>query len=86
MMKVKKLNDDHIDFIEICLRENPELTSREMCNKKKSVFGINVSVTTVRRTRVTMGWTSRNTRYCQTVRSANIPKRFEHALNCIKNN
>ena len=50
------------------------------------MFDVKVSVSTVRRTRVMMGWISKTTQYCQTVRGANIPKRFDHALQCMKTN
>jgi hypothetical protein len=86
MVKAKKLNDDHLDYIEICLKENPELTSRELCVKLQCVFGVALSISTMRSTRERLLWQSKHTRYCQTVRQANIKKRLDHTILCMKRN
>ena len=39
----KKINDDHVSFIDMCLRENNELTCSELAWKIKEVFSVNVS-------------------------------------------
>ena len=50
------------------------------------MFGVKVSVSNVRCTRIMIRWISKTTQYCQTVRGANIPKRFDQALHCINTN
>jgi len=33
-----------------------------------------------------MGWINKNTKYCQTIRTKNLTKRFDHAIGCIQSN
>ena len=80
----KKLNDDHVSFIDTCLRGNNELTCSELALKIKEVFSVNVSAATISKERKKLGWKSGNTKYCQTIRHVNKPKRLAYALSCIK--
>ena len=79
-----RLNDDHLGYINMCLEENGELSSSELCFKLKCVFGVSVSTSTVKAARRKLGWVSSNQAYCQTVRAQNRPKRLEYALRCIQ--
>ena len=80
---IPRLNEDHLNFISMCLKENGELSANELCVKLKAVFGVTVSSSTVKMARQKLGWVSTTQAYCQTVREANRPKRLEYALQSI---
>ena len=81
---IPRLNEDHLNFISMCLKENGELSANELCVKLKAVFGVTVSGSTVKMARQKLGWVSTTQAYCQTVREANRPKRLEYALRSIR--
>ena len=81
-LTVPALNKNHLDYISVCLEENSELTSSEVCQKLKTVFDITVSTTTVKVARQRRCSVSSTQAYCQTVRAANRPMRLEYAIKC----
>ena len=81
-----KLNDDHLAFLSLCLRENSELSGNELAMKLKCVFGVSVSTSTVKAARRKLGWVSTTPAYCQTVRYVNRPMRLDYAIRCVQTN
>ena len=81
---IPRLNEDHLNFISMCLKENGESSANELCVKLKAVFGVTVSSSTVKMARQKLGWVSTTQAYCQTVREAKRPKRLEYALRSIR--
>lgn len=82
--RVPKLSEDHFRFIDTSLQENNELTSADLTRLLKQVFGVKVSQWTVRLARKKLGWSSKSTQYCQTIRNQNKGKRFAYAVKCVK--
>ena len=72
-----RLNYDHLGYISMCLEENGEFSSSELCLKLKCVFGVSVSTSTVKAAKRKLGWVSSTQAYCQTVRAQNRAKRLE---------
>ncbi|XP_033744236.1 uncharacterized protein LOC117330127 [Pecten maximus] len=83
-MLPRKLSADHMDYINMSLKENNELTGADLVKKLHSVFGISVSKWTVLRARKHLGWKSKSTQYCQTIRKPNKVKRLDYAIRCAQ--
>ena len=60
----KKLKDEQYRFIDECMAEDDELTAAKMLSLLLEKFPtLNVSVSTVKRARMELGWTAKKTRY-----------------------
>ena len=81
-----KLKSEHLEFIDNKMKENNELTSKELKEKLSKECGVEVSPTTICRVKHNeLGWKSENARYCQFVREPNKMKRLVFSLNAMVN-
>ena len=67
------------ELFENQMRRNDETTAAEL-QKMLASDGEDISVRTVLRHRVALGWTYRGSSYCQLIRQANKTKRLEFAI------
>ena len=74
----KKLKDEQYRFIDECMAEDDELTAAKMLSLLLEKFPtLNVSVSTVKRARMELGWTAKKTRYGALISESNQEKRVE---------
>ena len=72
----RKLDNQHYRFIDDCMGEDDELTATKLRDKLLERFPtLNVSVSTVKRARMELGWTAKKTRYGALVSEVNQEKR-----------
>ena len=75
--RTKKLNSEQLQFIDDSLRESDELTAHQL---RELLYihwpGLNVSISTVKRVRRSLGWVTSRPKYCQIVRELNMEKRL----------
>ena len=82
----RKLSDDCYVLIDNLLSENNELTTRMLLLRlKENDPQLDVSLSTVKRTRQELGWISTTSRYCQLIRVANKEKRLKWSEEQIAN-
>ena len=74
------LNEEQLKFIDEKIKANDELTSLDLKNKLTEEFQLNISSSTIRRVRRSMGWKHENARYCQFIREPNQLKRLSFCL------
>ena len=79
----QKLSIEAKAFIDQQMRNNDEMTSAQI-KKKLAKHGVDVSLSTVRRSRKQQGWTLQRTRYCQLICNANKIKRLEYAQRVLE--
>jgi len=73
----RKLTDEHYQFLDECM-ENDELTATKLQAILKEKYPLlNVSVSTVKRARMELGWTAKKTRYGALVSEVNQEKQVE---------
>lgn len=86
--RLTKLTKDILHFIDRCMEQNDETTSRDLPKSIFENFQLKISETTVKRARRKLGWLSTGTKYCQLVREVNRAKRLIYCQNCnsIKEN
>ena len=71
----RKLGDEHYHFIDDCMASDDELTTKKLRDKLLETFpGLNVSVSTVKRAHVELGWMAKKTRYGALVSESNQEK------------
>lgn len=80
----KKLNQEHLDFMDTKLRQNNELTAKELKSMIQEEFDVAVSLPTIQRWRRNIGWIYSKTRYCQMVSHKNMPLRMAFAKKCLE--
>ena len=74
----QKLKEEHHRFIDEAMTENPELTGTQLADALRACFpNLNVSISTVKRTRRELGWISKKARYCALISEADRAKRVE---------
>ena len=74
----KKLSNAHYRFIDDCMAEDDELTATKLHAMLKEKFPtLNVSVSTVKRSRMELGWAAKKTRYSALIPEVNQEKRAE---------
>ena len=83
--ELRIIKDEHLNFIEQQMQQDPENTASDLVSGLSRTFRLNPSLSTVKRARRSLGWTFSSTKYCQTVRDANKPKRLDFANMCIRN-
>ncbi len=74
------LNMAHYEFIDKSMLENDELTARLLKYMIQEAFPsvtANLSLQTVRRARIRLGWVSTTPKYCQLIRQQNKEKRLK---------
>ena len=81
------LSNHHYVFIDNALAENDELTAKQLKDimVQKWADLKNISLTTIKRARKYLGWTSSKPKYCQLIREANKEKRLNWANEQIAN-
>ena len=76
MKPPRKLGDEHYHFTDDCMASDDELTAKRLRDKLLETFpGLNVSVSTMERARMELGWTAKKTRYGALVSESNQEKR-----------
>ena len=78
-------NHEHLEFINIQMEGNDQLTTSELQESFHEEFNFNPSESTIARARRNLGWIKSGPRYCQLVSEKNCVKRLEFATNCVKN-
>ena len=67
-----KLSNEMLQFINLQLQQNDELTSRQLQSSLKEKYPLlNVSLPTIRRARKKLGWVCTKPHYCQLIRDLN---------------
>ena len=72
----KILTEEQHRFIDNAMANNNELTGTQLRDKLKEQYpSLEVSISTVKRTRRNLGWVSKRTRYCALISETNREKR-----------
>ena len=72
----RKLREEHYRFIDDCVASDDELTAKKLRDKLLERFpSLNVSLSTMKRAHMELGWTAKRTRYGALVSEANQEKR-----------
>ena len=74
------LKQEDLDFIDRQMKENDELTSRDLKRNIAEACQVDISSATIRRARRRLGWKKENARYCQFIRDPNKIKRLAFCL------
>ena len=78
------LGEEHYRFVDELMAENTDLTSRQLYAAFKEAYpSMAVSVSTMKRARRHLGWTSKRTRYCQLISDENKEKRIDWCLHQV---
>jgi len=81
----KKLRNQHYAFIDQCLENDDELTTRKLYHLLVEKYpNIGVSLSTVKQARRELGWVSTRPKYCQMIRENNKAKRLEWCKKMLK--
>ena len=73
----RKLNADHVKFIDDSMAANDEITARQMRILLLEKWpSLQISLNTIKRTRKHLGWVATRPKYCQLVREVNKIKRL----------
>lgn len=82
------LNEDQYRFIDNTVANNVDMTSRQLHSALLAEYPDleSVSVSTVKRARLRLGWISKRTRYCALISERNQEKRVEFCRQLIENN
>ena len=67
----------HIDFVNKSMNDVPDMSAKDLREKIREEFGINVSKSAVTRFRRKLGWTLSTTHYNQMIRDTNKVKRLD---------
>ena len=74
----KSLNQEQYRYIDNCMAENKELTSRQLYQKLLEEFpGVKTSISSVKRARRELGWVCKRSRYCALITETNKEKRLK---------
>ena len=74
----KKLKDEHYRFIDECMADDDELTATQVhAMLKEKYLALIVSVSTVKRACMELGWMAKKTRYGAMISESNQEKRVE---------
>lgn len=74
----QKVTADVLDCIDSHLEKNDEATLADL-QLDVHQRGVDVSHSTIHRSKAKLGWTSKGTKYCQMIRAANVEKRLDWA-------
>ena len=78
--QASKLTDQLREIIEAHMKKNDETTGLELQKLlKKEVEGFDASVSSILQWRNNLGWTAKETKYCQMIREVNKEKRLKWA-------
>jgi transposase len=73
-----KISKRVLELVERRMREDDETTAVQL-HTLLTACGISISLSTILRSRSSLGWTYRGSKYCQLIRSHNKHKRFQWA-------
>lgn len=74
----KSLNSKQYRYLDNCMAENKELTSRHLHRKLLEQFpAVRTSLSSVNRARRELGWVCKRTRYCGLITETNQEKRLK---------
>ena len=73
------------DLIDHAMREDDETTATQLQSMLAS-YGVYISLSTILRSRLQLGWTYRGSAYCQLIRQQNKQKRMEWAQKYLHDN
>ena len=73
-----KISKRVLELVERRMREDDETTAVQL-HTLLTACGISISLSTILRSRSSLGWTYRGSKYCQLIRSQNKHKRFQWA-------
>lgn len=76
---------EHIDFVDQCMKDMPDLSAKQLGKKVMDRFGIEVSVSSIGKFRKYCGWTQGITRYCQLIKNVNKVKRKDWCEEQVRN-
>ena len=79
-----KVKNEHYEFVNFLYRKNNELTASEVQDKILYVFGISLSIATVKVIRKKLGWTYKQASYCQLISVKNCSVRRHFALEMLR--
>ena len=74
-----KITDRVLQLVERRMREDDETTAVQL-HTLPTACGISISLSTILRSRSSLGWTYRGSKYCQLIRKQNRDKRFQWAF------
>ena len=81
------LQEEHYRFIDDTMAENLDLTGRQLFTLFKEKFAnIDVSLSTIKRTRLELGWVCKRAKYCQLIAEMNKEKRMVWCLERVASN
>eukprot|EP00731_Ephydatia_muelleri_P001177 Em0001g1177a len=73
-----KITDDVMRLVDRQMEVDDETTAHQL-HALLSQHGVTLSISTILRSRMKLGWTFRGSKYCQLIRAANVTKRLEWA-------
>jgi hypothetical protein len=81
------LQEEHYRFIDNTMAENMDLTARQLyCLFKQNFSTIEVSISTIKRARLELGWICKRVKYCQLITEVNKEKRVTWCLERVTTN
>ena len=81
------LQDEHYRFIDDTMADNMDLTARQLfCLFKEKFATVEVSISTIKRARLELGWVCKRVKYCQLISEVNKEKRVKWCLERVTNN
>lgn len=80
-----KITPDVLRVVEAKMQADDETTAVQLLDLLRR-SGIQISLSTVKRCRLSLGWTFHGTRYCQMIREPNKLKRLDFANKCLAEN
>ena len=82
--RVQKFSDGHKQVLNMWMCQNKDLTARDLQNKFKEELNVSFSITTIKRHRLMLKWTSRQKKYCQLISGKNRLFRVNWCLEKLK--
>ena len=77
-------DEEHYRFVDELMAENTDLTSRQLHTAFKEKYpSVVASLSTIKRARRHLDWSSKRTRYCQLISDINKEKRMEWCLEMV---
>lgn len=77
------LSQEHLDLMDSKVKENNELTGKELQKLMQDDFQLQISMQSMLRWRRRLGWQFGKTKFCQMVSEKNRPLRRDFAASCI---
>ena len=84
--KKSTFRKDYLEFIDAEMEKNDELTSVNLQKLLLETFGVQYSISAIKKVRRKLGWVRTGSKYCQLIREANQIVRLEFAQKCMEEN